>query len=190
MHQRRSTQKSHTTNWSRSVPETTGFHDCAVVQPVATPIVRACCRGKTSDEREPVFHGSVDVRGFVAKKSASHCPARASRSRILLHDALSVREHHSLRNVTQPRSALTVVEISSGTTVDSHALFFGLHPFIAFSAIEDVEPDSLRSLGGCSALTLDSAGRDGGSFPAPSRELDAPVPSMTSRSRRCQGPRF
>ena len=50
--------------------------------------------------------------------------ARASRSRILLHDALSVREHHSLRNVTQPRSALTVVEISSGTTVDSHALFF------------------------------------------------------------------
>ena len=35
-------------------------------------------------------------------------------------------------------------ETSSGTTVDSHPLFFGLHPFMAFFAIVDVDPDSLR----------------------------------------------
>ena len=58
---------------------------------------------------------------------------------------------------------------------------------------------SLCSLGRWSALTLDSAGRGcvpviatglsvaPCSFPAPSRELDVPVPSMTSRSGRCSG---
>ena len=44
---------------------------------------------------------------------------------------------------------------------------------------------SLRFLGGWSPPTLDSAGCGSGSFPAPSRELDAPVPSMTSRSSCC-----
>ena len=43
---------------------------------------------------------------------------------------------------------------------------------------------SFCSLGGWSTLALDSAGRGGGSFPAPSRELDAPVPSMALRSGR------
>ena len=57
----------------------------------------------------------------------------------------------------------------------------------------------LCSLGGWPSPTLGSAGRGCGSdiatglhvascsFPAPSRELDAPVPSMTSRSGRCSG---
>ena len=52
----------------------------------------------------------------------------------------------SLQNVTQLRRALRFVgreQSSSGTTVDSHPFFFGLHPFIALFAIEDVDPDSL-----------------------------------------------
>ena len=32
---------------------------------------------------------------------------------------------------------------SSGTTVDSHPFYFGLHPFIAVFVIEDVDPDPL-----------------------------------------------
>ena len=51
----------------------------------------------------------------------------------------------SLRNVTQLRSSLRVVgreQISPGTTVSSHPFLFGLHPFIAFFAIKDIDPDS------------------------------------------------
>ena len=90
--------------------------------------------------------------------------------------------------------------------MDSQPFCFGLHLFTAFFGIEDVDPDSLcfsflhnrlsgsppvtlkivHVHGACSALTLDSAGHDGGSFPAPSRELHAQVPPTTSRSSRCQ----
>ena len=51
----------------------------------------------------------------------------------------------SLRNATQLTSHLRVVgreQIFSGTTVNSHPIFLGLHLFIAFFAIEDVDPDS------------------------------------------------
>ena len=52
----------------------------------------------------------------------------------------------SFRNVTLLRSALRVMgreQISLVTTVDSHPLFFGVHPFIAFFTIKDIDPDSL-----------------------------------------------
>ena len=118
----------------------------------------------------------------------------------------------SFRNVTQLRSALRVVrreQISSGTTVDSHPFFFSLYPFIAFFAIEDVEPDSLclpflpNRLSGSPPVTLRIANvrvialfsgmmvstdpRFSCAWWRPSRELDAPVPSMTSRSGGCSG---
>ena len=122
----------------------------------------------------------------------------------------------SLRCVNQLGSALSVVgreQISSGMTVNSHKFVFGLHhsslssswrtliltAFVSLSSPSDslrlllslsgspMSASSLCSLGGWSSPTLDSAGRGGGSFPEPSRELDVPVPSMTPRSGRCSG---
>ena len=117
-----------------------------------------------------------------------------------------------VRGVAEMRSTRSVARdnrLLPGTAVDSHPFFLGLHPFVSLLAIEDVEPHLLRfslssttgspglflslsrslmsasppcSLGVWSVLPLDAAGRDGGSFPTPSRELDAPVPSTTSRS--------
>ena len=86
--------------------------------------------------------------------------------------------HSSLSSPSKTLILTLFVSLSSPT--DSLGLLLPLSG-------SPVSASSLCSLGGWSELTLVSAVRGGGSFQAPSRELDAPVPSMASRSGRCSG---
>ena len=78
-------------------------------------------------------------------ESCASCPLlRQILERLFVSPSIN---NHPFSSISA-RSALRVVEreqISSGTTVDSHPFFFGLHPSIACFATEDVDPDSFSS---------------------------------------------